>query len=233
MKKRLLAVFIIIMIISLAQVSFGQFKGIELKSSITGVQPMTGIVLWTDNTDNNGTDAIQLEYSYMLYNDVVQEQGVYDWSETDDLLQAVAGRDCQAILRFRFVYPGYETSVPDYIKSMQDYSETVGQSEGRTTHFPDWTNSELQRFTLEFYSRLAEQYEDDPRLVFIQTGFGLWAEYHIYDGPFILGTTFPTKEFQENFFRHLILTPRLKRYHGASQSTLLTTHIRLWWKIRT
>ena len=37
----------------------------------------------------------------------------------------------------------------------------------------------------------------------MQTGFGLWAEYHIYDGPFKLGKTFPDKAFQTEFLKHL------------------------------
>jgi hypothetical protein len=163
---------------------------------------MTGIVLWTDN-DENSTDAIQLEYSYMLYNSVVSRKSDYDWSAVDALLESVASRGHQAILRFRFVYPGYATSVPDYIKQMSDYEETEGESEGQTTFFPDWTHEELHRFTLEFYTKFSERYDSDPRLAFLQTGFGLWAEYHIYDGPMEIGATFPSKQFQTDFFQHL------------------------------
>lgn len=43
---------------------FDGFVKISLQSQITGVQPMTGIVLWADNAKRN-TDAISLEYSYM------------------------------------------------------------------------------------------------------------------------------------------------------------------------
>ena len=49
------------------------------------------------------------------------------------------------------------------------------------------------------YCFIAEKYKNDPRLAFIQTGFGLWSEYHIYDGPFELGKTFPSKDFQDSF----------------------------------
>jgi hypothetical protein len=194
--------FFILFSIAAITDSFSQYRDVPLNSSITSVQPMTGIVLWTDNHKNK-KDAISLEYSYMLYNSVVKEKGVYDWSSVDALLEKVASRRHQAILRFRFVYPGYKTSVPDYIKSLDDYNETEGESEGETTWFPDWTHKELHGFTLEFYSELAERYDKDPRIAFIQTGFGLWAEYHIYDGPFILGKTFPSKEFQAAFFKHL------------------------------
>jgi len=99
--------------------------------------------------------------------------------------------------------PGYATAVPDYIKNLPDYDETLGTSESQPTWFPDWTHQELQDFTLEFYTAFAARYDDDPRLAFLQTGFGLWAEYHIYDGPFILGVTFPSKAFQTLFFQHL------------------------------
>lgn len=179
-----------------------EFTDLYPENVITDVQPMTGIVYW--NTSGNAdSDAISLEFSYMLFEDVVSDSGVYNWDAVEQKLDDIAGRKHQAIFRFRYVYPGYETSVPDYILALEDYDETVGKSEGKDTHFPDWTHPELKRFTLEFYTKFAERYDNDPRLAFIQVGFGLWAEYHIYDGPFILGKTFPSKEFQEEFFNHL------------------------------
>lgn len=179
------------------------YEKIPLKSEITSVQPMTGIVLWTTHT-NRSTDAISLEYSYLLYSDVVKEKGVYDWTAFDKLLDQVASRKHQAVVRFRYVYVGDKNSaVPKYIRELPDYEETIGMSEGRETCFPDWRHAELQRFHLEFYRKFAERYDTDKRLAFLQTGFGLWAEYHIYDGPFILGRTFPSKEFQKNFFEEM------------------------------
>lgn len=179
-----------------------ELHDIEIETTITKVQPMTGIVFW-HNSGNNETDAISLEFSYMLFNDIVADSGQYDWSAAETILNAIASRGHQAIFRFRYVYPGWETSVPNYIKDLPDYNETIGESEGHETHFPDWTHPELRRFTLEFYTKFAEKYDNDPRLAFIQVGFGLWGEYHIYDGPFELGVTFPSKAFQEEFFYHL------------------------------
>jgi len=129
--------------------------------------------------------------------------GIYDWTVVDELLDQIASRNHQAVLRFRFSYPGRTTTVPQYIKDLANYNETEGISEGKTTWFPDWANEELKRFTLEFYQKYAERYDTDPRLAFVQVGFGLWAEYHIYDGPFELGKTFPDKAFQTIFLNHL------------------------------
>jgi hypothetical protein len=178
------------------------FKPVPLQSRITHVQPMTGIVLWS-TSDHNRTDAIQLEYSYLKYDDVVTDRGRYDWSSVDRLFGQVAARRHQAILRFYFVYPGRPTTVPRYIKALADYHESQGKSEGKPTGFADWSHAELKRFTLEFYERLAQRYDADRRLAFVETGFGLWAEYHIYDGPMRLGKTFPDKAFQADFARHL------------------------------
>lgn len=103
---------------------FDGFVKISLQSQITGVQPMTGIVLWADNAKRN-TDAISLEYSYMQYKDIVKGKGVYDWTPLEQILDAVASRKHQAIIRFWYTYPGYESAVPQYIRELPDYEETV------------------------------------------------------------------------------------------------------------
>ena len=175
---------------------------IPVRGATDGVQPMTGIVFWTDN-DKVATDCIQLEYSYMRYCDVCSQKDVYDWSAVEALLDEVAARKHQAILRVYYTYVGQECTVPDYIKALPEYEETVGRSEGERTCFPDWRCGELRRFHLEFYRRFAERYDHDPRLAFLETGFGLWAEYHIYDGPYIPGRTFPSKEFQKEWLQKM------------------------------
>lgn len=177
---------------------------IPLRSSITAVQPMTGIVLWSDN-DSVGmhADAITLEYRYCGYDEIVKSDGRYDWSAIDRLLDEIAGRNHQAILRFYFCYVGKKTTVPEFIRSRSDYEETVGKSERKTTHFCDWSNEALQEFTLDFYTQFAKRYDQDPRIAYLQTGFGLWAEYHIYSGPRKMGETFPSKAFQVRFLKHL------------------------------
>ena len=177
-------------------------KNRALHASITRVQPMTGIVLWTTN-EAVQTAPIQLEYSYFTYAEVVNEQGQYNWNAIDLLLDQVAKRGHQAILRFHDTYVGKKTGVPKYIVALPDYKTTTGKSEGKSTEFPDWTHPELKRFTLEFFERFSERYDQDPRIAFVQVGFGLWAEYHIYDGPMILGKTFPSKEYQSQFVQHL------------------------------
>ena len=179
-----------------------QAKSIKLVSSIDRVQPMTGIVLWSDH-EKVDTDAVALEYRYCGYNEVVQPDGTYDYKKLDKILDETAGRGHQAVLRFYFVYVGKKTTVPANILNRPDYKETVGKSEGEKTHFCDWSNKALQDFTLDFYSKIAKRYDQDPRIAFLQTGFGLWAEFHIYSGPNKMGKTFPSKQYQTKFLKHL------------------------------
>lgn len=179
------------------------FTSISLKSTINNVQPMTGIVFWTNNTnalDNLG-DSVQLEFSYMLYSDIVQQVGEYNWQVVDDLLNDIADRGHQAILRFRYTYPGYtEVSVPDSIANSVGYNIMIDKVEDQDTFLPDWSNKALQDFTLQFFVDFAARYDSDPRLAMLQVGFGSYAEYHLYDGPVSLGSNFPSKTFQESFF---------------------------------
>jgi len=183
-------------------VSADEMRPQRLKSTIENVQPMTGIVLWSTN-EAAATAPIQLEYAYLKYNQVVQEKGKYDWQSVESLLNEIAGRKHQAILRWHDTYVGAPTGVPAFIKALPNYHETTATSEQKPTDFPDWSNPEWQAFILEFFGRFADKYDRDPRLAFVQVGFGLWAEYHIYDGPMKLGDTFPNKDFQLAFTRHL------------------------------
>ena len=141
---------------------------VPLQSAITHVQPMTGIVLW-NTSGSNKKEYVQLEFSYMLYNDVCKEKDVFDWAPMDKLLKEVASRGHQAVVRFRYTYPGYSCAVPAYIKSWPGYEATNAKSEGRNTEFPDWRCEELQRFHMEFHRRFAERYDRDPRLAFVET----------------------------------------------------------------
>ena len=190
-------------LVLLAHLAAGaEMQPVPLQSRINEVQPFCGIVLWSSHKAI-ATPAIQLEFAYVRYADIVQKRGEYDWKAVEDLLNAAASRRHQMILRFHFVYPGHDSAVPAYIRALPDYQEVRAKSEGKATTFCDWSHPELKRFTLEFYSALAARYDSDPRLAYVQTGFGLWAEYHIYDGPMTLGKTFPDLAYQATFAKHV------------------------------
>ncbi len=180
-----------------------QFTPVQLDASASAVQPMTGIVLWGTNEKIDEELPIQLEFSYIAYNEVIKGPDQYDYSMVESILASAAKRRRQAIIRFYDTYVGKPSGVPDYIKKLDGYKEIVGKSEGKNTGFPNWENAELQNCILKFFAEFAKRYDKDRRLAFLQVGFGLWSEYHIYEGPMKLGQTFPSKEFQARFLKHM------------------------------
>jgi len=197
------------------------WQSVALKRQITHPQPMTGLVLWPEQAaKRNATygKSIQLEFSYCLPCKVVKgcaEDGTieYDWSSFERLLNEVAARGHQLVARFRYEYPSGTdvdgqkgtTAVPDYIKQRNDYNETYNAdpSGDGPTYYADWSNAELERFTLQFYADFAERYAHDARIAFLEVGFGHWSEYHIYGTQVQLGVNFPSKAFQTKFFKHM------------------------------
>lgn len=177
-------------------------RTIAIQSAITDVQPMTGIVLWSTNA-NVERAPIQLEYAYLTYRQVVTDDSHYDWTAVDELLASAATRKHQVILRWHDTYVGKPTGIPALICDSPGYQTTIAKSEGKPTEFPDWSSKKLQSFVLQFFTDFAKRYDRDRRIAFVQVGFGLWAEYHIYDGPMVLGVTFPSKAYQTTFATHL------------------------------
>lgn len=188
--------------VSIVGTNAEDFVTVPLERKITKVAPMTGIVFW-DTSPHNGSDAISLEFFYAGYADIATADGRLDWTGFDRRLDAIASRGHQAIVRFQDTYPGRETTVPAFLKAKPDYRETRAASEGKPTSFPDWSNPEWKAFHSKFFEEFVKRYDRDPRLAFLEVGFGLWAEYHIYDGPFEPGKTFPDFEYQATFLKRM------------------------------
>lgn len=191
------------------------WMSVNLKRQITHAQPMTGLAVWpwkAKDIHASYGKCIQLEFNYFKPSSIVKgcnEDGsiIYDWSEFENALSDVATRGHQLVARFYYEYPGSPdeepapTVVPQYIKQLPDYKETFSKSAG--TYYADWSNTELQRFTLQFYTDFLQKYARDPRLAFLEVGFGHWSEYHIYPTTVVYGKNFPTMAFQKEFLLHL------------------------------
>ncbi len=197
----------------------GQFISVPMHRTSDGVQPGTGIVFWPDHAKSlhqTYGDAISLEFTYCLPSNVVTGKTdgnlQYNWDSFDALLDDIASRGHQAVIRFRYEYPaGHDgssdgkTAVPDYIKAMPDYHETYAADPGGDgpTYYADWSNDELKWFTTQFYDDFAARYRKDPRIAFLEIGFGHWSEYHIYGTELQPGVNFPDKAYQTQFLKHI------------------------------
>lgn len=189
--------------------------------------PLKGIVFWCDNAADHPEiqESIALEFSYFTPSTLVpgvNPDGTphFNWAPLDALLDDVASRGHQAIVRFRYEYPNETvpeypgkrgaTGVPKYIKALPDYRETFSQNPGGDgpTYYADWSHPALEDFTLRFHEAFAARYDADPRLAFLEVGFGHWAEYHTHGTTVRLGKNFPSKAFQERLMR--LLTEKMR-----------------------
>lgn len=194
------------------------YAPVSIQSRVDAVQPGTGLVLWSENARERNAaygKSIALEYAYCLPSQVVTGKVdgkiQYDWRTFNQWLSDVASRKHQAVVRFRYEYPGERsvdgqpgtTAVPAYIKALSDYKETFFENEDGPTWYADWTNEELQWFTKQFYADFNAVYRDDPRIAFVEVGFGHWSEYHIFGTPLQPGVNFPSDAYQKEFLTYL------------------------------
>lgn len=194
------------------------YAPVSIQSRVDAVQPGTGLVLWSENARERNAaygKSIALEYAYCLPCQVVTGKVdgkiQYDWRTFNQWLSDVASRKHQAVVRFRYEYPGERsvdgqpgtTAVPAYIKALPDYKETFFENEDGPTWYADWTNAELQWFTKQFYADFNAAYRDDPRIAFVEVGFGHWSEYHIFGTPLQPGVNFPSDAYQKDFLTYL------------------------------
>ncbi|MBR2091583.1 MAG: hypothetical protein IJ905_14845 [Fibrobacter sp.] len=209
----------------LATATFATGRSVALNKSIESLEPMKGIVFWPDQakSQKNLQSSISLEFSYCLPCAVVTgktgDKINYDWSSFESMLNDIKSRGHQAIVRFRIEYPSETitnasgctekvkgaTAVPNYIKANKSYTETYSEDPGGDgpTYYADWSNKELQWFYKQFYTDFSAKYDKDPRIAFVQAGFGHWAEYHIYGTTLKLDTNFASKDYQSTFLQHL------------------------------
>ena len=209
----------------LATATFATGRSVALNKSIESLEPMKGIVFWPDQAKSQKDlqGSISLEFSYCLPCAVVTgktgDKINYDWSSFENMLNDIKSRGHQAIVRFRIEYPNETienapnctenvkgaTAVPLYIKANKSYTETYSENPGGDgpTYYADWSNKELQWFYKQFYTDFSAKYDKDPRIAFVQAGFGHWAEYHIYGTTLKLDTNFAGKGYQSEFLAHL------------------------------
>jgi len=140
--------------------------------------------------NNRAWDLVSYGSGYQQWNKLNPAKGVYDWTELEKLLNALAEHNMTYALR---VLP----YTPSFIKSdfppQEDYDWTppfvyeMGakkiQIDLRGTEYhayaPVWDDPIYLQAAKEFAKALAEKYDGDPRIEYIDVRtFGEWGEWH-------------------------------------------------------
>ena len=171
--------------------------------------------------NNRAWDLVSYGSGYQQWNKLNPAKGVYDWTELEKLLNALAEHNMGYALR---VLP----YTPSFIKSdfppEEEYDWTppfvyeMGakkiQIDLRGTEFhayaPVWDDPIYLQAAKDFAKALAEKYDGDPRIEYIDVRtFGEWGEWHTSH---ILGSVMPDES---------VLKDMLDYYASVFKKTLL------------
>lgn len=166
--------------------------------------------------NNRAWDLVTYGSGYRKWSDLHKGEGVYDWTELDELLAALAEHNMGYALR---VFP-YSTSfirandtppenydwTPKFVyeKGAKNIKATVkGNSlleSGTQAQVPVWDDSIYLKYAKEFATALAKKYDGDPRIEYIDIRtFGEWGEWHVSN---LEGSQMPSLEIQKDIVKH-------------------------------
>ncbi len=157
------------------------------------------------------------------WEDLNPAEGVYDWSEIDDMLDACEKAGLTYGIRI-MPYSSYlgEDFVPDWVYAKGAKKTTVERTDkpGEMITFPTWDDPVYLAACKKFATALAEKYDGDPRVEFIDVRpFGDYGEWHT---AFTSGNYMPSIEIQKDMLDH---------YRSAFKKTLLALPSDGWGEI--
>ena len=140
--------------------------------------------------NNKAWDLVTYGSGYQKWNKLNPSKGVYDWTELDKLLDALAEHDMGYALRVLPYSPSFVRSndTPEeeydwtpkfvYEEGAKKITATV-QWNGYRATVPVWDDPIYLQAAKDFAKALAQKYDGDPRIEYIDIrSFGEWGEWH-------------------------------------------------------
>ena len=153
------------------------------------INPGKGLTVLGDgaNTDGGYLSMLAVDYTRWCWADVEPEEGVYDWSFIDSYIERAERRGHKAAFGIMsFCTTGYiQNATPRWVFD-------VDGADGKWIHYggdestpalfcPNWDDPIYQEKVADFAKALAEKYDGDPRIAYIDMrAWGNWGEQHIY-----------------------------------------------------
>jgi len=161
---------------------------------------------------NNGAwNLVTYGSGYQQWNKLNPAKGKYDWSELEELLDALTAHNMGYALR---VFPYSPSFIRDNSTPEENYDWTPKYvyEEGAkkiTARYKDnnanavvpvWDDSVYLHYAKEFATALAAKYDGDPRIEYIDVrSFGEWGEWHVSN---LDGSKMPSIEIQKDMLKH-------------------------------
>ncbi|MCQ2433813.1 MAG: beta-galactosidase [Oscillospiraceae bacterium] len=171
--------------------------------------------------NNHAWDITTLVNGVHYWNDINPQEGVYNWKEIDDMLDACEKHGMTYVIR---ILPyshlvgsdanfGEEHNfVPKWIydKGAKKKRVTLKDNPNIELDVPVWDDPIYLQACKDFATAMAEHFDGDPRVELIDIRpFGNWGEWHFSQ---VNGSEMPSVEIQKDMIKH---------YKDAFQKTLL------------
>ena len=161
--------------------------------------------------NNKAWDLISYGSGHQQWNKLNPEKGVYDWSELDALINALAEHNMGYALRVLPYSPSFIKDnntpeenydwTPKYVYEMGAKKITATyKNNGATAVVPVWDDPIYLQAAKDFATALAAKYDGDPRIEYIDIrSFGEWGEWH---ASHLEGSEVPSEKIQMEMLEH-------------------------------
>lgn len=161
---------------------------------------------------NGAWNLVTYGSGYQQWNKLNPAKGVYDWSELEELLDALTAHNMGYALR---VFPYSPSFIKDNTTTEENYDwtpkfvyEELGAKKITATYkgngtkavVPVWDDPNYLQAAKDFATALAAKYDGDPRIEYIDVrSFGEWGEWHVSN---LDGSHMPSVEIQKDMLKH-------------------------------
>ncbi len=127
-----------------------------------------------------------MEFMYLALSDLMKSENEFDWQPLEELLDDIASRGKQSVIRIYVEYPGKEKGIPKYLidaglKVHQYLNTNTAPFPPTKVITPDYEDERLHQAFRSFIAAMGKRYDGDPRLGYITAGLlGTWGEWHTY-----------------------------------------------------
>ena len=161
--------------------------------------------------NNKAWDLVTYGSGYQQWNKLHKGKGIYNWSELEELLNALSEHNMGYALR---VFPYSPSFIRDNDTPEENYDWTPKfvyeegakkitaryKDNNANAAVPVWDDSVYLHYAKEFATALAAKYDGDPRIEYIDVrSFGEWGEWHVSN---LDGSKMPSVEIQKDMLKH-------------------------------
>jgi hypothetical protein len=214
---RLLPFSIVAALAAIPMIEANAESRVALKYAPAAVDnPLKGLVPYEQ--DVRALFPHSLEFNYLPYSALVKGYDEFDWKPLDEMLDRMASRGHQAVLRIFLEYPKRKDVIPEFL--IKDglkvtkwlYTETHPLPHA-PIETPDYENANLRKSMKNFIAAFGKKYDRDPRIGFVTAGLlGAWGEWHNYQRNELFASKTVQAEVMDAYEAAFKNTPVLMRY---------------------